>query len=148
MNKRLTYVVLGIFLILAGLMDLIPDLSELGFLTPIIALVAGILLLASRPGSGHAIGWILAAIYLLLRGLSAIVGLSFLGMDALMAILTLAAGIFLLIRAPEFKHHIGFFLFCSWLILVGLMGLVGLGQFSVIISIAATASGVLLIIHE
>lgn len=148
MNKRLTYVVLGIFLILTGLLELIPGLSELGFLTPILAMVAGVLLLASRPGSGHAAGWIMAAIYLLLRGLSAVVALSFWGMDVLMSILALAAGVLLLIRAPKFKHHIGFFLFCIWLILVGLMGLIPVGQFSIIASIAAAASGVLLIIHE
>lgn len=148
MNKRLTTVVLGIFLILVGLLDLISGISELGLLIPILALVAGVLLLVSRPGSGYAAGWILAAIYLLLRGLFAIVDLGFGGMDVLLAVLALAAGVLLLIRAPRFKQHIGFFLFCVWLILVGLMGLIGLGQFGIIASIMAVASGVLFIIHQ
>ncbi len=148
MNKRITYVVLGIFLILTGLMNFIPGLSELGFIVSILALVAGALVLFSRPGLSNFIGWILAAVYLIALGLKDIAGLNFQGMDMIMAIVALAAGILFLIRAPRFKQHIGFLLFCVWLLLVGLSGLLNLGQFEVVVAVVAVASGVLMIINE
>jgi hypothetical protein len=148
MNKRITYVVLGVFLILTGLMSFIPGLAELGFVAAILALIAGALILFSRPGISNTIAWVLAALYLILLGLKDISGLSFQGMDTVIAILALAAGILFLIRAPRFKHHIGFFLFCVWLFLVGLMGLFGLGQLSLVVSIVAAASGLLMILNE
>ncbi len=148
MNKRITYVVLGLFLIITGLMNFIPGLADFGVIAAVLALVAGVLVLFSRPGLSNFIGWILAGIYLLALGLKDVAGLSFQGLEVIMAILALASGVLFLIRAPRFKYHIGFLLFCIWLLLVGLMGLFGLGKFGVIAAVVAVVSGVLMIANE
>jgi hypothetical protein len=147
-KERLSYVVLGIFLILSGLVSLVSGLGSLGIVVSILALAAGVLILIFRPGISIFTGWILAAIYLILLGLTGIINFGFAGMGTVMAILAIAAGIVLAIRWPGFRHHIGFLLFCVWLILLGLMGLIGLGGFGVIVAIVAIASGVLMILNE
>jgi hypothetical protein len=147
-KERLTYVVLGIFLILSGLVGFISGLGDIGIVISILAIASGILILVSSPGISIFIGWIIAAIYLILRGLISITDFSFGGSGTVMAILALAAGVILLIRAPGFRHHVGFLLFCVWLILVGLTSLVSLGDLGVVINIIAIASGVLVILNE
>jgi hypothetical protein len=147
-KSRITYIVLGIFLIFSGLVDLVTALGDLGILSAILALAAGVLILLFHPDTSHRIGWILAAVYLIALGLVALISLSFTGLGTIMAVLALAAGIFLLIKAPSFRHHIGFFLFCLWLILSGLLGLVDLGQLSIVVAIVAIAAGVLVILDE
>jgi hypothetical protein len=147
-NERLTYVILGIFLILTGLMGFISGMGALGVVAAILALAAGILILVTTPGLSHHIGWILAAIYLILVGLSGLIGFSFNGMSLIMAILAIAGGVVLLAGWPGFRHHIGFVLFCVWLILVGLTRLVALGEFSIVTAVFAIASGILMILNE
>ncbi len=63
-----------------------------------------------------------------------------------MAVVALAAGILLLIRMGEVKNDIGYLLFFVWLLLVGLMGLVSLGQLGTVTDIVAVAAGLLLIL--
>ena len=147
-SERITYVVLGIFLILTGLMSFISGLGALSIITAILALAAGILILVTTPGVSNRIGWILAAIYLIVVGLIGLISFSFSGLSTIMAILAIAAGVVLLFGWPGFSHHIGFILFCVWLILVGLARLVSLGDISIIIAIVAIASGILLILDE
>lgn len=147
-SERITYIFLGIFLILTGLMSLITGLGALGIVAALLALAAGILILITTPGISNHIGWILAAIYLIILGLMGLVNFSFSGMSTIMAILAIAAGVMLLIGWPGFKHHVGFILFCVWLILVGLTRLVNLGGIGTITAIIAIASGVLMILDE
>ncbi|MFW5713653.1 MAG: hypothetical protein ACOCYU_03195 [Brevefilum sp.] len=147
-TKRNTYIVLGIFLILTGLMSFISGLGALRIIVAILALAAGIMILISTPGVSNNIGWILAAIYLIMVGLTGLVDLSFSGMGTIMGILAMAAGVVLLIGWPGFSHHVGFILFCVWLILVGLARLVGLGDISIVSAIIAIASGILIILNE
>jgi hypothetical protein len=147
-NKRTTYVVLGIFLILTGLMSFVSGLGVLSIIAAILALAAGILILVKTPGLSNNIGWILAAVYLILVGLSGLVNFSFSGMGVMMAVLAIIAGVVLLIDWPGFSHHTGFILFCIWLILVGLTGLVSLADLSVVTAIIAIASGILMILKE
>ena len=148
LSKRSTYIVLGIYLILTGLLNFIPGLSALTIVAAILALAVGILILITSPGISKRLGWILAAIYLILSGLTGIVNFSFSGMGIVMAVLAIAGGIVLLIGWPGFRHHIGFILFCVWLILVGLIGLVSLANLSLAFAIVAIASGILMIINE
>jgi len=149
MNKtRLIFLVLGIFLILSGLVAFISGLSSLGVVIAVLALIAGVLILLFSPGVSLAAGWILAAVYLIALGLQSFFDISFNGMGIVMAVLAIAAGIALLIRAPKIKKHIGFFLFTIWLILTGLTGFVDLGQFNVVIPVIAIASGFLMIINH
>jgi hypothetical protein len=147
-KERLTYIVLGIFLILSGLVGFISGLGDISVVINLLAIASGILILVSSPGISIFIGWIIAAIYLILLGLMGVTDFSFGGSGIVMAILALAAGVILLIRAPGFRHHVGFLLFCAWLILVGLTGLVSLGEIGVVINIIVIASGVLMILNE
>ena len=147
-KERLTYVVLGVFLILSGLTAFISGLGGIGILIPILALAAGVLILVSSPGISYSVGWVVTAIYLIIRGFAGIIDFSFSGMGTVMAIFALGGGILLLIRFPGFKHHIGFTLFCAWLILVGLGGLVSIDPLGTIIAIVAIASGILMILNE
>ena len=147
-KKKLTIIVLGAFLILSGLVGLIPGLGNLGLLIGVLALAAGILLLIYTPGISIRTGWGLAAAYLILDGLVSVLSFSFSGLGTIMAILALAAGFLLLVRMPKIKNNIGYLLFFIWLILVGLMGLVGLGTLSTIVPILAIAAGILLILNR
>lgn len=147
-KDRLTYVVLGIFLILSGLVTFVTGLGGIGIVISILALAAGILILVSRPGISSFAGWVLAAIYLILLGLTGIVDIGFDGLGTVMAVLAIAAGVVLLISWPGFSHHIGFLLFCVWLILVGLVGLVSLSGLGIVIAIVAISSGILMILNE
>ena len=145
-KKKITIVVLGAFLILAGLAGLIGGLGSFGVVIPILALAAGILLLLFTPGISINIGWILAAAYVILYGLNGIINLSFTGLDLIMNILALVAGILLLIRMPKIRKNIGFLLFFIWLILVGLIGLIGLGLLGLILPIVAIGAGILMVL--
>ena len=145
-KKKLTIVVLGAFLILSGLAGLIAGIGNLGVIIAILAVAAGVLILMYSPGVSNRIGWIIAAVYLIAKGLTSILSLSFSGMGMVMAILALAAGVLLLIRMPKIKGNVGYLLFFAWLILVGLAGLVSLGQLGLVIGIVALAAGILLIL--
>ncbi len=146
-RERLMYILLGVFLILTGLVAFISGFTALGLFIAILALTVGVMIFIAHPDISIFIGWILVAAYLLLLGLSGIANLSFSGMAMIMNILAIAAGIVLLIGSPGFRHHIGFLLFCFWLIFVGFAGLFGFGNVDFIISIIAIASGVLLIVN-
>ena len=147
-SERLTYIVLGIFLVLTGLMSFISGVSALSVIIAILALAAGILILVKTPGVSNNIGWVMTAIYLIVLGLIGLINFSFSGLSTIMAILSIAAGVILLIGWPGFSHHVGFILFCAWLILVGLTQLVSLGNFSNVTAIQAIVSGVLVILDE
>ena len=147
-SERLTYIVLGIFLVLTGLMSFISGVSALSVIIAILALAAGILILVTTPGVSNNIGWVMTAIYLIVLGLIGLINFSFSGLSTIMAILSIAAGVILLIGWPGFSHHVGFILFCAWLILVGLTQLVSLGNFSNVTAIQAIVSGVLVILDE
>ena len=145
-KKKLTAVVLGAFLILSGLAGLVSGLGGLGLVTAILAVAAGVMILAFTPGVSFRIGWLLAAIYLIVFGLASILSFSFSGMGTLMAILALAAGVLLLIRMGKIRANFGYLLFFIWLILVGLMGLVSLGQLDMVLDIIALTAGILLVL--
>ena len=147
-SERMTYVVLGIFLILTGLISFISGLGALSIVTAVLALAAGILILVTTPGISNKVGWILAAVYLIVLGLTGLVDFTFSGMNLMMAVLAIASGVVLLAGWPGFSHHIGFILFSGWLILVGLTRLVSLGEVTIVTAIIAIASGILLILDE
>jgi hypothetical protein len=68
-------------------------------------------------------------------------------MEMIIDILAIAAGIILLIGGPGLKRHIGFLLFCIWLISVGFASLFGFTNVEFISAIAAIISGMLMILH-
>jgi len=144
-KKKITAVVLGAFLILSGLAGLVSGLGGLGLVTAILAVAAGVLILAYTPGVSFRIGWLLAAIYLIVYGLASILSFSFSGMGTVMAILALAAGVLLLIRMGKVLARFGYLLFFIWLILVGLVALVSLGPIGIVMDILALVAGILII---
>lgn len=148
MKKKLMLVVLGAFLILSGLAGLIAGIGNLGIVIDILAVAAGVLILLYTPSVSSRIGWTIAAVYLIAKGLTSILGLSFSGMGIILAVLAIAAGVLMLINAPKIKGNIGYLLFFIWLVLVGLAGLVSLGQIGLVIDIVALVAGVLLILGE
>jgi hypothetical protein len=143
---KLTTLVLGAFLVLSGLAGLVSGLGGLGLVTAILAVAAGVLILAYTPGVSFRIGWLLAAIYLIIYGLANILSFSFSGMGTIMAILALAAGVLLLIRMGKVLARFGYLLFFIWLILVGLVALVSLGPLGIVIDIIALVAGILIIV--
>lgn len=145
-RNKLTLIVLGAFLILSGLVGLVGGLGGLGLVIAILAIAAGILILIYTPGTSNRIGWILAAVYLIVWGLISILNFSFPSMGIVMAILALAAGILLVVQMGRIKGRVGFLLFFIWLILIGLVGLVSLGGLGLVIDIVALAAGILLIL--
>jgi hypothetical protein len=146
--KKMVFIVLGAYLILSGLLGLFAGLGQLGIIVAILAIAAGVLIIVSTPGISNFVGWILAAAYLILLGLMEVIGFSFSGIGLVMAILALVAGVLLLIKMPKIASNIGFFLFCVWLILVGISGLINLGQLGEIISLVAIISGILMILDK
>jgi len=145
-KKKLTVVVLGAFLILSGLAGLIAGIGNLGLVIAILATAAGVLILMYATGVSFRVGWTVAAVYLIAKGLISILGLSFSGMGMVMGILALAVGGLLLIRIPKIKGNVGYLLFFAWLILVGLAGLVSMPPLGMVIDIVALAGGILLIL--
>jgi hypothetical protein len=146
--KKMVFIVLGAYLILSGLLGLFAGLGQLGIIVAILAIAAGVLIIVSTPGISNFVGWILAAAYLILLGLMEVIGFSFSGIGLVMAIVALVAGVLLLIKMPKIASNIGFFLFCVWLILVGISGLINLGQLGEIISLVAIISGILMILDK
>ncbi len=146
-RERLFYILLGIFLILTGLVSFVAGLNALSVVVLVLGLAVGVLIFIAHPDISIFFGWILVAAYLILLGLSGIAHLSFSGMGMVMAILAIAAGVILLVGTPGFKHHIGFLLFCIWLVLLGITSIFGFGNFDFISSIIAIASGILMIVN-
>jgi hypothetical protein len=146
-RERLMYILLGVFLLLTGLVAFISGLPTLGMIVSILALLAGFMIFIAHPDISIFIGWILTAAYLLLLGLSGVVNLSFKGMETITSVLAIVAGFILLVGGPGLKRHIGFLLFCLWLIFVGFTGLFGFGNVDLISSIIALVSGVLMIVN-
>ncbi len=147
-RERIMYVLLGAFLILAGLVAIVPSLGALDIVIAVLALIVGILIFVTHPGISIFTGWALAGVYFILIGLQGVIHFGFSSVGIIRSILALAAGVVLLVGWPKFSHHIGFFLFALWLVLVGLTGLVGLAGFGIVTAVVAIASGVLLILNE
>lgn len=147
-TKRLAFAVLGIFLILSGLIHLIPGVGDVGIVISVFALVAGVLVLITRMEVSNMLGWFFSSVYLIITGLHGVFGFSFTGMQTVLAIFILGGGVMLLIGWPGLKHHIGFILFCFWAILTGLTNWVTFGYDTLIIATLAILSGLLLILQK
>jgi hypothetical protein len=96
---NLGLLLLGIWLVLAGLLPLIGGLGGLGIVLDILAVVAGILLLYAlgRRDPLADLGMLLLGLWLVLSALLSILGVGFPGSGVVLAVLALAAGILILI---------------------------------------------------
>ncbi len=102
------------------------------------------------------LGMILLAIWLILTGLLPLLGISFPGAATLLAILAIAAGVLILLgparlaggfRSMRTTSNWGMILLGIWLILVGLLPLLGISipAGATILALLAIAAGVLIL---
>ncbi|MGC9357529.1 MAG: hypothetical protein ACP5GX_06680 [Anaerolineae bacterium] len=98
------------------------------------------------------LGIILLAIWLILQALLPLIGFSFSGLDTVLAILAIAAGVILLIggNMSKITDNLGILLLSIWLILQGLISLLALSfpAMGTIMAILAIAAGVLLLLER
>jgi hypothetical protein len=98
------------------------------------------------------IGLIIFAVWLLVRGFVELFRLTFAGMDFILPLLAILAGVLLLLRIRESNVaiNIGFLLLSVWLILTGAMPLLGVNipELTIILSVLGLAAGVLLLMGQ
>ena len=145
-KERLTFIILGLYLILAGFFSLFPAVGPFTVVLQILALAAGILILIASPGIASNIGWKLTGTFFVLRGLDLFGVVRFQGIGMLLSVLALISGVLFVIHTRDIKSRVGFFLFSIWLVLIGLAGLFAFGRFSLVTAVLAIASGVLMIL--
>lgn len=96
------------------------------------------------------LGLILLAIWLIIRGLVALISLSFTGLNILLAILAIAAGLLILfgLRNNSFRkpRNLGLLLLAVWLVLTGVLAVatLGAGWVDIVMAILAIAAALLL----
>jgi len=97
------------------------------------------------------VGMILLAVYLILVGILALFNISFSGVDILVNIIALAAGIVLLFQLPRgrWTRNLGIILLGIWLILEGLLGLFGFhfSSEATVLGIIAIVAGAILLLR-
>jgi hypothetical protein len=103
-NKNAGVVLLSIWLVLTGLIELIGlNFANLGQLMGLLALVAGVVIVLDSSNllrgkkSNRRVGWILLGAWLILTGLLALVDMAFAGLTLLLGLLALAAGVLILL---------------------------------------------------
>jgi len=95
-------------------------------------------------------GTILLGIWLVVRALVDLIGFNFQGLDVILALLALAAGVLLLIGARRWRANLGTILLSIWLILTGLLSLVSFSfnGMGILMALLALAAGVLLLLRR
>ncbi len=103
-NKNAGVVLLSIWLILTGLIELVGlNFANLGLLMGLLALVAGVVIVLDSSNllrgkkSSRRVGWILLGAWLILTGLLTLVDMAFAGLTLLLGLLALAAGVLILL---------------------------------------------------
>jgi drug/metabolite transporter (DMT)-like permease len=149
-------ILLAIWLILEGLIGLFSiSFQGIDLVVAIVALLGGILLLVDLPrgrrrlGAGDA-GFVLLGIFLILWALKAF-GVSFAGIDTIMAIVALLAGVLLLFSRGRrvSAADVGLILLGVFLILWGLQVFgVAITGLAVVLAILALAAGVLILLRR
>lgn len=149
-NKHLGVILLSVWLILTGLIALFSlSFTGLGIVMGILAIAAGAaLLFTGGHGITHDVGVIILAIWLILNGLISLVSFQFNGLEIVMAILAVVAGVAIIFKSGYITAHWGVLLLGIWLIVSGLMTLISLSfaASGVIMGIIALAAGILLLI--
>ena len=98
------------------------------------------------------IGLIIFAVWLLIRGFIELFGLTFTGMNVVLPLLAILAGVLLLLRIRESNVaiNLGFLLLSMWLILTGAVPLlqVNVPELNIILAVLGLAAGVLLLMGQ
>ena len=98
-SKRIALIVLAVWLVATGLFGLIDlTFSGSGLVLNILAIVAGVLILLQGDSWSAKIGMILLGVWLVLRGLVAVAGVSFQGSSLVLNLLAVGAGVLILLE--------------------------------------------------
>ncbi len=94
------------------------------------------------------LGAVLLGIWLILAGLVPLTGLRFPAYEVVMALLAVAAGILILVGPIRFRRSLGAILLAVWLILQGLLPLLGLSipNVTLLLDLLAIAAGALVLL--
>ena len=96
------------------------------------------------------LGLLLLAVWLIATGLIAVLGLSFTGLGTILAVLAIGSGVVILfgLRGKSFSRNIGWILLGIWLVLQGLISLVGLNfaGLDLLLGLLALVAGALILI--
>lgn len=146
-------VLLGVWLILTGLFGLVSGVAGLGIVLTLLAIAAGVVLLLGISGSrvkNRNPGFLLLSIWLIVTGLRSLLPLNITGIDMVMGVLAIGAGILLLVgaRGRSLSRYPGMTLLSVWLFITGLLALtpVGIPGLGAILALLAAAAGVLILL--
>ena len=99
LSKRIALIVLAVWLVATGLFALIDlTFTGSGLVLNIVAFVAGVLILLQGDSWSAKIGMILLGVWLVLRGLVAVAGVSFQGSSLVLNLLAVGAGVLILLE--------------------------------------------------
>lgn len=153
--ENLGIILLAIWLIIRGLVALISlSFAGLNILLAILAIAAGLLILFGLRNNSFAnprnLGLLLLNVWLILSGVLAVATLGAGWVDIVMAILAIAAAALLLFAMlrTEPLGELGMLLLAIWLLLTGLISLVGLSfsGLSIVMGLLALIAGILLLV--
>jgi hypothetical protein len=145
----------AVWLIATGIFDLVSvGGTVIGILLDLLALAAGVVMLMRMPGGklSSKLSALLPGIWLIATGLIGLINLSFTSMGIIMALLAIAAGIAMLfpLRGGTLAGKIGIILAAIWLIVTGVIGLVGLSftGLGIIMALLAITAGILILLGK
>lgn len=97
---KLTVILLGVWLILTGLVPLLNlNIPSIELLLAILAIAVGIMLILEiKSAPTKNLGRLLLAIWLILQGIIPLINFSFSGLDLVLALLAVAAGVLLILN--------------------------------------------------
>ena len=99
LSKRVALIVLAVWLIGTGVFALIDvALTGAGLVLNVLAIAGGALILLQGDDWSAKIGMILLGVWLALQGLVAVTGVTFQGIDLVLNLLALGAGVLILIE--------------------------------------------------
>jgi hypothetical protein len=153
-SNELGMVLLGLWLVLTGLFQLVSGVGGLATVLPLFELAAGAVLLLGASGTrtkNRNPGFLLLSIWLVVSGLLALLPtLTISGVGTILALLAIGAGVMLLVgaRGRNLSRYPGMILLSIWLIITGVLTLSPLGVPGVgtIMALLALAAGVMLLL--
>ena len=151
LNNNLALLLLGVWLIVAGLVSLLSiGGAVVGIVVDVLAVAAGVVILIVWRSWPARIGMVLLAVWLIASALVSLLSLSFSGSGAILAVLAIAAGVVILIEGRGWRSNIGVLLLCVWLIATGLLALLSVGfpGSGAILAVLAIVAGVLILLKR
>jgi hypothetical protein len=92
------------------------------------------------------VGMVLLGIWLIASGLLPLINVNIPGLDLILGILAIAAGVLIVLRPAKVSRNIGVILLCAWLIATGLLPLLAISIPAIVLSLVAIAAGILILL--